>query len=825
RRTFTVVSGLDSTWHALSETTLIPIKDRFRDPMYLNWVQQQSVAESILFPRIDAACKRTGFTPPHQSWPLSRQALAGVHGVSPRQLLKACDRHRRQCLANGKFNELASLASDGHEAPVIIHDEPRLAAAFERYRQQANVPYLLEQSMDDDRIGPLLLAACRCLLREVELPGDTDKGIDEFPGGKGTLPLHARIRLTHRDQGDTEEHFCLRALQRHNPIAFQHRLRAAMVASGIDDRLGFRHTVILRKGDMPGGVITAALLREYQEKGGKWHAPSDDEVRTLFAIQKMLEDNQTGLPDWIASAKPASRLPLMRLLAPKLCGSEKASAGMAAGKPENVASIQTPPANAEAAKRPLPVGGPPEEHIKDVPQTTPFQPIVPQPPAAQVPTPPVSLVPKSAAPPTVQQPFTPDLQLGVRANSPGGQPETMPLAFLEKHTVVLAGAGSGKTMLLKRMIESCALAGIPSIVIDLQNDMAALGDARPEPAANWLSDDAQRASAFHRDVDVDVWTPGAQSGNPLVFQPLPDLSAFVDEPEEMNMAIELIAESLGPAIAQGKSATANTKRGLLQQVLRAYAPRGLNGLPGLIELLSELPPEASLGVAKEEKMAREMADALRVAQASNPLLRGAGTGLDPAVLFGDDERPRRTRVSVVNLHWLASLEGKQHFVNQLGMTLFGWIKQNPIPPDRPLRGLLVIDEAKDFVPSQGSTPCKEILKRLAAQARKFHLGVVFATQNPREIENTIIGNCSSQFYGKASSPAAIETVREQIRQRGGEGADVPQLKAGTFYFFNSDLPMPKPAKLSFASCLSHHRTLEPAEVLARAAATRQRREG
>jgi DNA helicase HerA-like ATPase len=86
--------------------------------------------------------------------------------------------------------------------------------------------------------------------------------------------------------------------------------------------------------------------------------------------------------------------------------------------------------------------------------------------------------------------------------------------------------------------------------------------------------------------------------------------------------------------------------------------------------------------------------------------------------------------------------------------LFSWIKKNPDPGGRALRGLLVIDEAKDFVPSSQASVCKESLMRLAAQARKYHLGLIFATQNPKDIENRIVGNCSTHFYGKVNAPAA-----------------------------------------------------------------------
>lgn len=302
--------------------------------------------------------------------------------------------------------------------------------------------------------------------------------------------------------------------------------------------------------------------------------------------------------------------------------------------------------------------------------------------------------------------------------------------------------------------------------------------------------------------------------------------AVAGDPDELQSAVEMVLESIGPVIASGRSAAANNKRALFSKALRFFATQGGGDLEGLIGLCQNAPPEAGLGLPNEERIFREISSGLLSAREINPVLRGAGAGIDPAVLFGDKQATAgKTRISVINLVGLPALETQQMFVNQLAMTLFGWIKRHPQPPGRPLRGLLVLDEAKDFVPSRGLTPCKASLQRLAAQARKYALGVIFATQNPREIENTIIGNCSSQFYGKASSPAAQDTIQAQLRQRGGAGDDIGRLQRGQFYFHNADLGMSQPAKLHTPLCLSDHQTLEEADILRLASASRERMRG
>lgn len=321
-----------------------------------------------------------------------------------------------------------------------------------------------------------------------------------------------------------------------------------------------------------------------------------------------------------------------------------------------------------------------------------------------------------------------------------------------------------------------------------------------------------------------IWTPGRETGNPLSLEPLPDLAAVADVEDELNATVDMVRQSLQKIVAPGKGASDKVKVGILSSALRYFARHGGGRLCDFIPFLRELPSEAGLGVQKENKLARDMADRLKVELETNILLRDSGTALDPAVLFGDDTAVAKVRISVINFAGIPALETQRQFLNQLSMTLFAWIKKNPNPPGRPLRGLMVVDEAKDFVPAQGSTVCKPSLMRLTAQARKYHLGLVFATQNPKEIENTIIGNCSTHYYGKAGSPEAIKVIREQIQLRHGNGDDVPSLPRGSFYVYNADADMTSPVKVRLPMSLSRHPSnpLEEQEIMQRAAAFRSR---
>jgi DNA helicase HerA-like ATPase len=157
---------------------------------------------------------------------------------------------------------------------------------------------------------------------------------------------------------------------------------------------------------------------------------------------------------------------------------------------------------------------------------------------------------------------------------------------------------------------------------------------------------------------------------------------------------------------------------------------------------------------------------------------------------------------------LPGYDEKRRFVDQLASGLFSWIKKNPAPPGE-LLGLLVIDEARDYVPSGRAVPGKENVRRLAAQARKYGLGLLFATQEPKSIENSIVSNCSTLLGGKMSSPAAISALEQLLQDKGATATDVGKLTRGTFYFGSGP---EKPRKVSTSLCLSYHPSTPPSEA-------------
>jgi len=753
RRAVTVVSCLEATWKVLEDTS-IAMTDRYRPPLPLRPLDAAETARALVGARLEAAYAACGFEPPFATWPFADSAFGSVIGLSPRQLLKACDRHLQKCIAAGEAILCTSFDSAEPPPKQPAEQTERLDQVYQNELGTALIPNLVDAEGEDQFRG-LLDGTLRLLEKHYSLPDNIDSEVQRDPDQKRPS-LHGRLSFTFVSQGNREEHYCVRILGHTNATAFQSRLKAAVTASGIDTALRFRHLFILRRGDPPSGQKTAALVNQFRQLGGKFIAPTEDDLRTFVALAAMAAHKPPDFDVWLRRRCPLFKTRVFQ------------EAGLCP---------------------PLFLASPPSTG-RDRPKPPPEPPGVPPAPAQ----PPTIAPAEGAAAPAKAAACERLIPIGRRYERGAlGAPVTLAADLLPRHVAVLAGPGSGKTVFMRRVVEEAALLGIPSIVLDPNNDLSRLGDPWPTQPEAWSDADAAKAGQYHACAEVVIWTPGVNGGNPITLNLLPDF-ASIEDADERNQAIEMARATLSPLLPGG-GVRGNRMKGVLADAIRHFAAKGGSQLRDLIALLADLPDGVSQD-SNASRLANEIADQLHAAIAMNPLLQSAGEPLNPRTLF---EGPsRKSRISVINLVGLASEEARDSFVNRLQMSLFTFIKDNPSPTGR----LYVIDEAQNFVPSGAGTACKASAQSLAAQARKYGLGMLFATQTPRGIDNRIVSNCTTHFYGRMGSPATIDAIHELMAAKGGAADDIGKLSKGEFYF--STEGSLRPFKVRTPLCLSWH---------------------
>ncbi|MEM9388242.1 MAG: DUF87 domain-containing protein [Pseudomonadota bacterium] len=796
-RAITLVSCLEETWSLLRERNLRAFGDRFQLPIPLAGLSNADTARQLVEQRLSPAFREHDYQPPYATYPFKPEFFEQARTLFPRELLRTAHEHRRRCLYDKEVLEIAELPTASAVTTPIPDGETTEHPLSRRYielQAEADLSGFCDQDADRDLFYNAMKHACSAFLRQNEaaLGTSVDGVVDHRFGSERLRPLDVRIRLIDRAANDKERHFAFYALQRSNARAFQNRLRNAVTASGIDRNLGFRKLVIVRSFPLPGGTVTERMVEQFKEAGGVLHAPEEEELRALWALARISREKPEDFGEWLVRVRPLDGFALFQhVTLPDDSVPTKTATPPAQDPPKLTPPQPTPP-------KPL------------TQETEPHKPPLPPAPPSNAGK---QREDSASAGPIVRDVFP----LGSEVfGEHTGEPVTIPLEGLRRHLVALASAGSGKTVLVKRLIEEAALRGVPSVILDGANDMAMLGHAWPQGARSWTDEEARLARAYHEQAEVVVWTPGQLSGNPLQLEPLPNLSGLTTD--ELNKAVRLAASSLEGIVAPGSSTKSLHKKGVLASAMHAFASIPHQSLDAFIDFLADLPADAGAGIGGAQKLAGEMADNLRAERAINPLLRQQGTPLDPQRLFNGSSG--KTRVSVVSLAGLGGLNAQQSFVAQLAINLFAWMKRHPTPSDHALGGLIVVDEAKDLVPSMTSVASKEPLVRLAAQARKYGFGLLLATQAPKSIDHNVIANCDTQFYGKASSPAALHTVRELLNQRGASGSDIAKLSQGTFYVHSSAMHAPR--KVQSPLCLSYHSKSPPTEEEVMAMAARSR---
>ncbi|MEV5502430.1 DUF87 domain-containing protein [Nonomuraea fuscirosea] len=770
RRTLTVVATLSTTWSLIEDRATASFPDRFRRCHALEGIRSPELAREIIEKRFTARYAAIGFTPPYPTWPVRDQVFEQAINYTPRRLLVDIDRHIRACLVDDEVRELVSLAEVPSEdrisrppsttAPTVSDEAlARIESRFEELRREADVTSPLEHDTEDDAFPALLTAGLNAWIVERGDDGEMF-GIDPPPSAKPDLHARLRCSLDQRSEEERERstddtlaedqtHWSFRAISdTHHGVGALHRIRRARTAAGLSANVRKRKLILIRNGPWSPSAKTQQIVEELEAEGGMTLSIDEADLRVLAALHGLRRENPAELHAWLVRYRPAEQITLF-----------KEALADADTWAETTSAAHVPDQNHRSTK-------------------------------------------------AEQTPAGLTVGYGYRDDAP----VTVTLEALRKHGAIFAASGSGKTVLIRHLVEQCALQGVSAIVLDPNNDLARLGDPWPEPPQGWRAGDAERAADYLAGSEVVVWTPRKESGRPLSFQPLPDFASVSDDPDEFEAAVEAAASALAPrANLVGRSTKTHRGLAVLRRTIEYYGRQGNNSLRGLIDLLCYLPDGVSR-LAEAEKIAADLAQTLTAAMDNDPMFGGNGTPVDPGILL-TPSAGKRARISVISMIGLSD-DARQSFVNQLQMGLFAWIKKNPVK-DRPLLGLLVMDEAQTFAPSGAVTACTQSTLALASQARKYGLGLIFATQAPKNLHNRIPGNAATHFFGRLTVPVQIAAAQEMARVRGGDVPDIGNLTSGEFY---AALEGEAPQKVRAPLCLSHHPSspLTDEEVMIRA---------
>ncbi|MFH1972576.1 MAG: ATP-binding protein [archaeon] len=287
--------------------------------------------------------------------------------------------------------------------------------------------------------------------------------------------------------------------------------------------------------------------------------------------------------------------------------------------------------------------------------------------------------------------------------------------ILTKHVNVLAKSGSGKSYNVGVLLEELLEKNVPIVILDPHGEYSTLKYPNPK--------DRDRMQMF--------------AIEPKGY--LEQIDEFSTE-EKNAKPLKLNSKNLtsGELIKLLPAKLSSTQQGILYSALK-----NLGGKVDFNELVFEL--EASEDNSAKWTLINIMEYLKKLKLFSdNPTLPG--------------ELVRPGKATIINLKGVAP-EIQEIIVYKLVNDLFMERKKNNIPPF-----FLVVEEAHNFIPERsfGEAKSSAILRQIAAEGRKFGLGLCVISQRPSRVDKSVLSQASTQIILKVTNPNDVRAVANSV---------------------------------------------------------------
>ena len=386
------------------------------------------------------------------------------------------------------------------------------------------------------------------------------------------------------------------------------------------------------------------------------------------------------------------------------------------------------------------------------------------------------------------------IQLG---STPDG-PLALKLKTLQRHFACFGSSGSGKTVACKVLIEELAMRGIPIIAFDPQGDIASLALTEEADIVEKYGTDPGIRDKFSNNVEVLVWTPGSSKGLPICINPLQfdgvNEMLSEDRTRYLSATAKNIASLLGYDLTADNGKTAEA---ILNEIFKYSFKQKieLQDFNDVTSYLIDMPAvvAAVVNTIATGKFLKGLIKKLKLLTlGSRKLIFQTGTPADIDILLGLDNPDGKTRISVIYLNSLHTVEEKEFFIASIAQALYRWMLKNPlISGQEGVQCALFLDEIAPYIPPVKKPACKESLDLLFRQGRKYGVSCLVATQSPGDIDYKAIGQFSTFTLGTLNTRQDIEKVKRRLESIAPKEVDyivrkIPALQPGQFLVVSPD---------------------------------------
>jgi len=293
--------------------------------------------------------------------------------------------------------------------------------------------------------------------------------------------------------------------------------------------------------------------------------------------------------------------------------------------------------------------------------------------------------------------------------------------LIQKHLSVLAKTGAGKSYTVGVLLEELADKGVPCVVIDPHGEYYTL------KIPNDNSADYDKFARFQ------VSPKGFQ--NVVEYTPNKTINPTADHEfrlSDKNLDAKEIIDILPTTLTGGQQA-------LLYQAINELKPSGDYTLEYIIQHLQLSDTNAKWGLIAS---LQSLLDTNIFSTEGVPL----------------DEIVRKGQTTIINLKGIKP-EMQELIVSKLASDLFEARKQNKIPPF-----FFLLEEAHRFCPERGVGQAISlgILRTIAAEGRKFGMGLGIVSQRPAKVDKNVLSQANTQIILKVTNPNDINAISKSL---------------------------------------------------------------
>jgi hypothetical protein len=156
-------------------------------------------------------------------------------------------------------------------------------------------------------------------------------------------------------------------------------------------------------------------------------------------------------------------------------------------------------------------------------------------------------------------------------------------------------------------------------------------------------------------------------------------------------------------------------------------------------------------------------DLLTLWHRKRSLLDEGAEVLDIGALFGSRTGGviTRARLTIISTRFLGDAATADFWVAQFLVAVGRWIGK---APQGKIQGVLLLDEADQYLPAIRQPATKAPLENLLRRARSAGIGLLLATQSPADFDYRCRDNIGTWLVGKVKEKRAVEKMRPMLAE-------------------------------------------------------------